>query len=100
MTISATNNVLESWGISVLQDDTENQDLLIEDNGDLPKEGHGMKCHVCIKNLQGMKDGERSRRKGNLNRMKKNCKNCKKSKCPKHCSKRVDGGLHCDICDQ
>ena len=52
------------------------------------------------KNLQGMKDEERHRRKDNLNRMKKNCKNCKKVTCPKHCSKKVDGGFQCDIYDQ
>ena len=51
VTISGINDVLESCGVSVLQDDPENQDLPIEDIGDLPNEGHGMKCHVCIKNL-------------------------------------------------
>ena len=76
VTISTINDVLESCCVSVLRDDPENQDLLIEDNGDLPNEGRGMKCHVCMKTLQGMKDEERRRRKGNLNRMKKNCKNC------------------------
>ena len=33
-----------------------------------------MKNHVCIENLQGMKGGEKRQQKGNLNRMKKNCK--------------------------
>ena len=48
-----------------------------------------------------MKDEERRRRKGNLNRMKKNCKNCKKTTCPKLRSKKVGGGgFHCYICDQ
>ena len=79
VTISAINDVLVSCGVSVLRDDPENQDLPIENNGDLPNEGRGMKCHVCIKNLQGMKDEGRCRRKGNLNRMKKKCKNCKKA---------------------
>ena len=51
VTISGINDVLESCGVSVLQDDPENQDLPIADIGDLPNEGHGMKCHVCIKNL-------------------------------------------------
>ena len=36
VTISAINDVLEYCGISVSQDDPENQDLPIEDNGDLP----------------------------------------------------------------
>ena len=79
---SAINHVLESCGVSVLRDDQENQDLPIEDNGDLHNEGHGMKCHLCIRNLQGMKGVGRRRRKGNLNRIKKNCKNCKKATCP------------------
>ena len=82
VTISAINDVLESCG--VLRDDLENQDLPIEENGDLSNKDRGMKCHVCIKILQAMKDKERRRRKGNLNRMKKNCKNCKKATCPKH----------------
>ena len=82
VTISAINDVLESCGVSVLRDDPENQDLPIESNGDLPNEGRGMKCHVCIKNLQGMKDEGRCRRKGNRNRMKKKCKNCKKQHAP------------------
>ena len=47
--------MLESCGVSVLRNDAENQDLPIENNGDLPNAGCGMKCHVCIKNLQGMK---------------------------------------------
>ena len=47
-----------------------------------------------------MKDEERSRPKANLNRMKKNGKNCKKAACPKHCSKKIDGGFHRDICYQ
>ena len=68
--------------------------------GDLPNEGRGMKCHVCIKNLQGMKDEKRHQQKGNLNRMKKDCKNCKKATCPKDHSKKVDGGFYCDICEQ
>ena len=59
-----------------------------------------MKCHVCIKNLQDMKDQERRRRKGNLNRMKKNFKKCKKATCPKHHSKKINRSFHCDICDQ
>ena len=57
MTISAINDVLESCAVSVLRDDPY---LPIEDNGELPNEDWGMKCHVCIKNLQGMKDEERS----------------------------------------
>ena len=52
MTISAINDVLESCGVSVFPNDPENQDLPIEDNGDLPNEGHGMKCHVCKKNFK------------------------------------------------
>ena len=84
--------------LSVLQDDPENQDLPIEDNGDLPIKGRSMKCRVCIKKLQDIKDEERRRRKGNLNRMKKNCKNCKKATCPKH--RNIDGGFPYDICDQ
>ena len=100
VTISAINDVLESCSVSALRDDPENKDLPVEDNGDLSNESRGMKYHVCIKNLQGMKDEERRRRKGNLNRMKKNCKNCKKATCPKHRSKKVDGGFHCDICDR
>ena len=47
-----------------------------------------------------MKDEKRRRQKGNLNRMKKDCKNCKKATCPKDHSKKVDGGFHCDICEQ
>ena len=47
-----------------------------------------------------MKDEERRRRKGSLNRMKKNYKNCKKAAYPKHRCTKVDGGFHCDICDQ
>ena len=54
--------MLESCDVSVLGDDLANQDLPIKDNGDLPSEGHCMKCHVCVKNLQGMKDEERCRR--------------------------------------
>ena len=73
---------------------------MIQKIGDLPNEGRGMKCHVCIKNLQGMKDEKRRWQKGNLNRMKKDCKNCRKATCPKDHSKKVDGGFHCDICDQ
>ena len=53
MTISAIIDVLESSGVSALRDD-----------------------------LPGMKDEERHGRKGNLNRMKKNRKNCKKATCP------------------
>ena len=49
VTISVINNVLESCSVSVLQDDPENQDLPIEDNGDLPIKGRSMKCRVCIK---------------------------------------------------
>ena len=100
LTTSAINDVLESCGVSVLRDDPENQDLPIEDNGDLHNVGHGMKWHLCIRNLQGMKGVGRRRRKGNLNRIKKNCKNCKKATCPKHRCKKVDGGFHFDICDQ
>ena len=45
----------------------------------LPNEDRGIKCHFCIKNPQGMKDEETRRGKGKLNKMKKNCKNCKKT---------------------
>ena len=100
MTNSAINDVLESCGVSVWWDDPEKQDLPVEDNGDLPNEDWGVKCHVCIKNLQGTRDEERGRRKGNLNKMKRNCKNCKKTTCPKHHSQKVDGGFHSDICDK
>ena len=99
VTVSAINDVLVSCGVSVSWDDPENQGLPIEGNGDLPNEGCGMKCHVCIKNLQDMKDEERRQWKGNLNSMKKNCKNCKKAACAKHCSKKVDGRFHCDMLD-
>ena len=99
MTISAINDVLESSSVSALQDDPGNQHIPIEDNGDLPNEGRGMKCHVCMNILQGMKDEVRRRRKGNLNRMKKTCKNCKRATFPKHHYKKVDDVLHCDICD-
>ena len=61
VTISAINDVLEFCGVSILRDDSENQDLPIEDIGHLPNEGRGIKCLVCIKNLQGMKDEERRR---------------------------------------
>ena len=59
VTISAINNVLESCDVIVSRDDPENQDLPIEDNGYLPNEGRDIKCHVCIKSIQGMKDEER-----------------------------------------
>ena len=49
MTISAINEALKSCDVSVLRDDPDNQDLPIEDNGDLTDEGRGMKCHFCIK---------------------------------------------------
>ena len=52
VTISAINDVLESCAVSVSQDDPENQDLPIEDNDDLPNEGCGVKCYVCIKTLK------------------------------------------------
>ena len=51
MTISAISNVLESCAVSVLRNDPENQDLPIKDNGDLPIESRGMKCHVCMKDV-------------------------------------------------
>ena len=47
-----------------------------------------------------MKDEEIGRRKGNLNWMKKDCKNWKKATCPKHRSKKGDGGFRCDMRDQ
>ena len=59
LTISAISDVLESCVVSVLRDNPENQDLPIEDNDDLPNEGRGMKCHVCIKDLQDVKDEEK-----------------------------------------
>ena len=59
-----------------------------------------MKCNVCIKKLQGMKDEERRREKGNLNRMKKNCKNCTKQHAPNIPLRKVDPGFHRDIRDQ
>ena len=95
MTISAIKHSLKSCGVNVSPDDPENQDLPIEDNCDLPNKGRGIKGHVCIKKLQGMKDKEKRRRKGNINRMKKNSKNCKKTTCLKLYSKKVDGGFHC-----
>ena len=49
MTISAIKEALKSSNVSVLRDDPDNQDLPIEDNGDLPDEGRGMKCHFRIK---------------------------------------------------
>ena len=49
VTISTINEALKSSDVSVLRDDPDNQDLPIEDNGDLPDEGRGMKCHFCIK---------------------------------------------------
>ena len=55
VTISTINNVLKSCGISVLQNDPENQDLPIKDNGDLPIGSRGMKCHVCMKDVWKMK---------------------------------------------
>ena len=71
MTIFAISNLLEFCSVSVLRDDSKNQDLPIEDDDDLLNEVHRMKYNVCIKNLEGFKDEERRRRKGNLNRMKK-----------------------------
>ena len=65
VTISAINDVLESCVLSVLPDEPKIQDLLVEDNGDLPNEGRDMKCQVCKENDQGMKDEERRRGKGN-----------------------------------
>ena len=65
VTISAINDVLESCVLSVLPDEPKTQDLLVEDNGDLPNEGRDMKCQVCKENDQGMKDEERRRGKGN-----------------------------------
>ena len=47
--------MLKSCGISVLQNDPENQDLPIKDNGDLPIGSRGMKCHVCMKDVWKMK---------------------------------------------
>ena len=91
--VPAINDVLESSSGSVSQDDPENQYVSNEDNSD-----RGIKCHVCIKHLQGMKDEERRRRKGNLNSMKKKRKDA--PICPKHRSKKVDGGFHCNVCDQ
>ena len=49
VTISAIKEALKSSNVSVLRDDPDNQDLPIEDNGDLPDEGRGMKCHFRIK---------------------------------------------------
>ena len=49
VTISAINEALKSCDVTVLRDDPDNQDLPIEDNGDLPDEGRGMKCHFRIK---------------------------------------------------
>ena len=40
VTVSAINDVLESCSVSVLRDDLENQNLPIEDKGNLPNEGH------------------------------------------------------------
>ena len=74
---SAINDMLESCDVSVLQNDPENHVMEI-------MKGRGMKCHVCIKNLQGMKDEQRHWQKCNLKRMKKNCKNCKKATFPKY----------------
>ena len=47
--------MLESCAVSVSQDDPESQDLPIEDNDDLPNEGCGVKCYVCIKTLKAWK---------------------------------------------
>ena len=55
MTISAIKHALKSCGVNVSPDDPENQDLPIEYNCDLPNKDSGMKGHVCIKKLQGMK---------------------------------------------
>ena len=44
--------MLESCDVSILQNDPENHVMEI-------MKGRGMKCHVCIKNLQGMKDEQR-----------------------------------------
>ena len=46
VTISSINDVLGSCSVNLLEDDPENQDLPTGDNGDLPNEGCGMKCHV------------------------------------------------------
>ena len=59
-----------------------------------------MKYFAFIKNLQCVKVEEKYGQKCNLNRMKKNCKNCKKETCSKYRSKKVDGGFHCDIFDK
>ena len=40
VTVSAINDVLESCSVSVVRDDPENQNLPIENKGDLPNEGH------------------------------------------------------------
>ena len=55
MTISAIKEALKSSNVSVLRDDPDNQDLPIEDNGDLPDEGRGMKCHFRIKIFKAWK---------------------------------------------
>ena len=46
----------------------------------LTNEGRRIKClFFCIKNPQSMEDEQTRRQKGTLNKMKKNCKNCKKA---------------------
>ena len=55
VTISAINEALKSCDVSVLRDNPDNQDLPIEDNGDLPDGGRGMKCHFCIKIFKAWK---------------------------------------------
>ena len=69
VTISTINHVLAPWSEVALPDIKKNEDQL---------DFKGRECHVCIKNLCGMEDKERKRKKGHLNKMKQKSKNCKK----------------------
>lgn len=69
----------------------------IKNNEDQPV-FKGRECHACIKNLCGTEDKERHRQKEHLNKIMKKCKNCKKERCPNHCSKKVESGSHCERC--
>ena len=89
VTVSTMNDVLASCGEDVLPD--------IENNEDQPDDKGG-RYHVFLKNLRGMEDKERRRQKGNLNKIKKKCKNCKKAAHPNHRSNKVEGGFLCEKC--
>ena len=89
VTVSTMNDVLAACGEDVLPD--------IENNEDQPDDKGG-RYHVFLKNLRGMEDKERRRQKGNLNKIKKKCKNCKKAARLNHRSEKVEGGFLREKC--